>query len=154
MMNIESFDVSTVTLSIDKEGNWRHEGVKVTHQKTVKLFFSVLDRDDQGRYFIEVGKERAFVRVNDVPFIVTALRLLKAGIRLTFQDGTRELLLPETLQFTKENIPYCKIRQGKMDAKFSRTAYYELAEFIVEQGEGFALKINDKLHPLETPAMD
>ena len=152
-MNIESFDVSTVTLSIDKEGNWRHEGVKVTHQKTVNLFFSVLDRDDQGRYFIEVGKERAFVRVDDVPFVVTALRLTDDGIRLTFQDGTHELLLPEALRFTKENIPYCKIRQGKMGAKFSRTAYYELAEYIVEQGKGFALKINDKLHPLETPTI-
>ena len=140
----ETLCFTNITLSIDKEGNWRHEGVRITHEKTISLFFSALDREENGRYFIQVGNEKAYVNIDDAPFVATSLRMTKEGIRLTFQDNSREILDPETLWFTSENIPYCKIRNRKMTAKLSRTAYYELAEYISEDGDGFVLTIKGK----------
>jgi hypothetical protein len=131
-------------LVIDAEGQWRHEGQRITHERTLKLFYSVLDIDEQGRYFVQAGPEKAFVRVEDAPYVVTALRMTDEGLRLRLSDESHEILDPATLRFSDENVPYCKVRNQRMEAKFTRTAYYELAEFIEEKGDGFVLKVGDE----------
>lgn len=137
------FDPNKIDLSIDAEGNWRHEGIKITHARTVKLFFSALDIDEQGRFFLQVGPEKAFVQVDDAPFIVEALRMTDEGIRLRLSDESHEILDPSSLRITEKNVPYCNVRNGRMEAKFSRTAWYELAEFIEERkGQGYVLIIH------------
>ena len=147
-MDPSNIDINQLQLSIDAEGNWRHEGVRITHERTWRLFYSVLNIDDQGRYFISVGKEKAFVHVEGTPFIVTALRITEQGIRLRLNDDSHQVLNPETLRFSKENVPYCKIREGKMEARFSRTAYYELAEHIREENGRFVLEFNEEKYLL------
>lgn len=137
-------DLQFLTLVIDKEGQWLHEGEVITHERTLTLFQSALDVDDDGRFFIAVGPERAFVEVEDAPFIVEALRLVDSKITLRLNDGTHHTLDPTTLRLTSENVPYCKVRDGKMEAKFSRTAWYQLAEHIEEKGGRFVLMVGDE----------
>lgn len=136
-------------LSIDADGNWRHEGVVITHERTWKLFSSVLKCDDQGRYILQIGPERAFVKVHDAPFVVQTLRLTDQGLRLRLKDETTEILDPASLRITPDNVPYCRVRDGSMEAKFSRTAYYELAEFVHEGSEGFYLEVNGQRYALK-----
>ena len=135
-------------LSVDRDGVWRHEGIEITHERTWKMFSRTLDRDDQGKYFLRIGHEFAYVQVEDAPLIVDALRLVDGVVRLTLKDETHEELDPDTLYLTAENVPYCTVRDGKMPAKFSRTAYYELAEFIREEGDGFVLDLGETTHPI------
>jgi hypothetical protein len=145
------FDPDKINISIDADGNWRHEGVKITHERTLKLFYSNLDIDDEGRFFLQVGREKAFVQVDDAPFIVEALRMTDKGIRLRLNDESHELLDPASLRITEANVPYCKVRGGRMEAKFSRTAWYQLAEYIQERKEGgFALVVQGKSYSLTT----
>ena len=147
-MDNSNFNFNELQLSIDSEGNWRHEGVRITHERTWRLFYSVLDLDEEGRFFISVGKELAFVLVEDAPFIVTALRITEQGVQLRLNDDSYQIMNPETLRFSDKNIPYCKIRDGKMEARFSRTAYYELAEHIHEENGHFVLRINQEKYVL------
>jgi uncharacterized protein len=148
---MDSFDLGKVTLSIDADGTWRHEGVEITHERTWKLFSRTLDIDEQGRYFLQIKNECAVVEVVDAPFVVATIRVIDEGIRLTLVDGTQEMLDPGTIRISDTNIPYCKVRNGKMEARFSRTAYHQLAELIVEEGDGYFLKIGETRHRL-TPA--
>jgi len=42
------------------------------------------------------------------------------------------------------NIPYTKVRNGMFNARFSRPAYYRLAELLVNKGNKYFLLAGDK----------
>ncbi len=52
------------------------------------------------------------------------------AIWLTLNDETREKMLPETLRIGRNHIPYCQVRDGMFEARFSRNAYQILAPHI------------------------
>jgi len=44
------------------------------------------------------------------------------------------------------NVLYCSVKNGTFPARFSRTSYYQLAEFIEqeEEGNGFFISLNNE----------
>ena len=46
-----------------------------------------------------------------------------------------EHLDPATLWVGRRNVLYCRIREGRFPARFSRPAYYQIAEWIRENEE-------------------
>jgi len=73
------------------------------------------------------------------------------GIWITLNDETREKLSPETLKIGPENIPYCRVRNGMFEARFSRNAYQVLLPHIQpdEQENHFFLSLNGKKYTLQ-----
>ena len=70
------------------------------------------------------------VVVEDVPFVVARITKEQGGgFLLLLNDGAEEPLDAETIRFRKANVPYCRVRDG-LEARLSRAAYYQLAEFI------------------------
>ncbi len=133
--------------SVDADGVWRHDGVRITHERTWKYFSSLLACDETGVPFISDGLVRMDVRVEDSALIVMAIRMTDEGIRIFFHDDTNELLKPETL-FFKGDTPYCHVR-NELSARFSRSAWFQLAEHIARQGEGYALTVMGKRYPIQ-----
>ncbi len=123
-------------IRIDREGVWFYRGAEMTREDIVKLFYRHLKKDSSGHYFIQIGKQHFEVEVEDTVYVVQAVRwdggssLSEECIHLYLSDGSIEDLDPETLCITKENIPYCKIRSGRFDARFSLSSYYQLTEHI------------------------
>lgn len=61
-----------------------------------------------------------------------------------------ESLNPSTLRIGKDNIPYCAVRNGQYRARFSRPAYYQLANWIDFDpiSEFFFLELNGIRYPV------
>lgn len=123
-------------IRIDKEGIWYYQGAEMFRREFVNYFYQNLHLDETGRYVIILPDDRCYVDVEDAAYIVNAVDYLKTengkgtGINLRLCDETREMLDPSTLWIGPGNVMYCQIRGDKFKARFSRAAYYQLAEYI------------------------
>ena len=67
--NLEEFDIH-----IASDGRWFHQGGEIKRPAIIKLFASVLSRDDNGRYWLTTPVEKGEVTVEDAPFIIIGLK--------------------------------------------------------------------------------
>lgn len=144
------------SIRIDKEGRWFFQGEEITHRKTYLLYNRNLTRDVSGRIILRIGQEICAVEVEDAPFVVKTLEFVtfeKGGLEsvwLILNDESKEQLIPETLRIGADHIPYCRVRDGIFEARFSRGAYQLLVPFIQhdEQEKRFFISIAGKKHHL------
>jgi hypothetical protein len=147
--------MKTPPMKIDKEGRWFYQGEEITHRKTYLLYCRSLTRDESGRMILRVGREECPVEAEDAPFVVMTIEFVPAGpegesIWITLNDETRERLIPETLRIAPDHVPYCQVRNGLFEARFSRNAYQILAPHIQldEKENRFFLPLNGKKYYL------
>ena len=143
-------DISPCLIFIDKEGHWYHQGAEMIHREFIRLFYQNMELDSEGRYLINWANEHCYVEVEDTAFVV--MRVSYEGgnqdqasrIELNLSDDTKEALLPDSLFVGKENVLYCKVKSGLFPARFNRAAYYQLAEYIEEEGKNYFLPLNGR----------
>ena len=102
--------------------------------------------------------ERCWIDPVDTPFVIDSVRIARRdasdderaaiGVTLVLPGGIEEPLDPESLSVGKDNVLYTSVREGAFPARFSRKAYYELARCVVPSGEGFALVVGGREHPI------
>lgn len=134
---------------IDKEGRWFHEGKEMIHREFIRLFYENMELDGQGRYIIQWEGEQCVVDVEDTAFVVRRVDRDAHGVTLFLSDDTREPLGPDTIHAGKDHVLYCRVKQGRFPARFTRPAYYQLAEQIEEHEGGYAIRLDGTLHVLE-----
>lgn len=140
-------------LRIDSDGRWFHEGVEIVREDIRTLFSRHLVRHEDGSYWVRMENDEAPVVVEDVPFVIVRVtRERHGGLTLLLNDGTSESLDARTIIFKDSNVPYCRVRAG-LDARFSRPAYYQLAEFIEydEESDTYRLVVDGETVTLEFP---
>ncbi len=116
-------------LRIDAEGRWFHEGVEIVHDDIRRLFYESLVRRENGDYYVEMANDEFPVIVEDAPLIVIRVTKSPDGdLMMLLSDGSATKLNPRALTF-EARVPYCVVRDN-IEARFSRPAYYQLAEFI------------------------
>jgi len=132
-------------ITIDKDGVWFYQGNEIFRRDIVRLFYDHLKRDSSGTYVIELDNDRSEVTVEDAPYVVTAVDKQDTSIEIVLNDSRRETLDPATLRMGKDNVPYCTVREGTLDARFSRAAYYQMAAFIEYESDAdaFYLSVNN-----------
>lgn len=116
-------------LSINREGEWLHEGEEITHPGILANLWGSLRLDEAG-YFIQTGPVRIPVEVADTPYVVIRVEPEGHVLRLTLNDGTQDLLDPTTLRFAPGEVPYCRVKGGRWEARLSRAAAYQLGRLI------------------------
>ncbi len=133
-------------IKIDKNGVWFYNGMEMTRKDIVKLFYDHLKRDESGEYIIELDDDRSVIEVKDVPYVVKAVHKKDKYMEILLNDSTIEKLDPSTLRVGIENVLYCSVRNGKFEARFSRPAYYQIAEFIEYKNEknSFYIPLNKR----------
>ncbi|MSO74189.1 MAG: DUF1285 domain-containing protein [Alphaproteobacteria bacterium] len=124
-------------IRITADGTWYHEGVAIRRSALVKLFASVLSRDEAGDYWLISPVERARIRVDDVPFLAVELKVEGEGRaqRLSFRTnlddwvvaGQAHPIVVRPQPGGREPAPYLVVRD-RLDARLTRAVYYELAE--------------------------
>jgi len=67
-------------------------------------------------------------------------------IEVLLSDDSCEKLEMNSLYVGKNNVLYCRVKNGIFAARFSRNSYYQLAEYIEqsEKGNHFFIKLNDE----------
>lgn len=140
-------------LRIDRNGRWFHEGVEIVREEIRNLFSRNLIRTENGDYSVRIGNDECPVIVEDVPLVIVRTKQGNDGdgLLLLINDGGEEELDARTIVFNDSNVPYCEVR-GNMEARFSRQAYYQLAEFIEyeEEADRYWLVLNDDRVELNT----
>ncbi|MEW6352256.1 MAG: hypothetical protein AB1646_24655 [Thermodesulfobacteriota bacterium] len=134
----EFFDASPyLKLTIDKDGRWFQNGAEIIHREIYLEFNRMLERAPDGGYRVRLGREVCRVHVEDAPFVVQrVVRDHEAGILIELNDATREPFDPERFWIGDEHIPYVLVKDGLFHARFSRPAYYQIAEHIVSEDDG------------------
>jgi uncharacterized protein len=124
-------------LEIRGDGSWWHEGARMTREPLVRLFASVLRKDEDGRHYLVTPAEKIRIEVADAPFL--AVRVDRTGqgkdqqIAATTNFGDVALIdadHPLRVTFTSDDQPrpYVRVR-GQLDARLTRAAFFELASW-------------------------
>jgi len=136
-------------LRIDRDGAWIHEGEEVTHPGILANLRSNLRVDAKGHY-LEIGPVRVAVDVEDAPFAILRVEREGTGLMLTVNDLGREPLVAATLRFGPDGAPYCRVKEGRFEARFARAAAYQLLQHVEydEAGATATLVVDDQRHRL------
>ncbi len=128
-------------IRIARDGTWYYRGSPINRTALVKLFASVLRRDDSGGYWLITPAERGRIEVDDAPFTAVAVTAAGSGSSQTLIFRTnldREITAgpehPIRVAFdpgTGEPSPYILIVSG-LEALIVRSVYYQLADLAVE----------------------
>jgi hypothetical protein len=149
--------ISGSDLRIDREGLWYYRGVVMTRREIIRLFYRNLIRDESGRYSIKIGTQNYPVDVEDTAYVVWSVRYSGKTenaveyIDLLLSDDGTEQLDPGTLTIGANNIPYCRVLNGRFEARFSKSAYYALAQHIHynSQLDRYYLLLNNSSYYIE-----
>lgn len=130
-----------IDIRISRNGAWHYMGSPIGRQPLVKLFASVLERDESGEYWLVTPAEMCRIRVDDAPFTAVEMTVAGSGAGQTLQfrtnldenvtAGPDHPLRVETDPGTGEPAPYIAVRDG-LDALIVRSVFYDLVELAEE----------------------
>jgi hypothetical protein len=133
-------------MRIGRDGTWYYLDSPIGRKPLVKLFASVLSRDEDGVYWLTTPVEHGTIEVEDAPFIAVEMEVVAAErphdqvIRMrTNLDDWVEVDEEHPLRVvhdeaTGEPSPYVYVKKG-LEAKIARPVYYDLVAMAVE-GKG------------------
>lgn len=130
-------------IKILRDGTWLHRGRPMARHNLVKLFATVLKRDENGDFWLQTPAEQGRIEVEDAPFIAVEMQrqTSEKGENLLFRtnvDDWAALDADHPLVMREDTAgmlcPYIHIRGRTgcgIEAKLSRAVYYELAALAV-----------------------
>lgn len=135
-------------IRVDKEGHWYFEGRPIIRRDILQELLGLLQRDEEGRYWLCYGEEREPLEVEDTVFLVEEVQRTPEGFSIRLNDGTEEDLDPSSLWVSREGIPYCLVKGGQFPARFTRMAFYHLGEHAVQEGEAYFIEVKGRRYRL------
>ncbi len=141
-------DLPPCEITIKTDGKWYHKGAEIIRKDIIKFFYEHMDLDEKGRYVISWRNERCVVDVEDTAFFVQAVEKIDSSFILHLSDETQEKLDPNTLYIGERNVLYCRVKGGRFPARFLRPAYYQIANYIEEDKDGYFLYSEGKKYYL------
>ncbi len=119
---------------IKKDGTWFYMGTPIGRHALVKLFSSVLRKDEDGKTYLVTPVEKIGISVEDAHFVVVEMNALNDGEQvLTFRTNVGDIVEasadnPLWFVTVEENDgvkPYVLVR-GRLEAVLARPVMYEL----------------------------
>ena len=144
-------------MRIGKHGTWFYQGSPIVRLPLVKLFASVLRREDDGEYWLVTPAERGRVVVDDAPFVVVEVGAEGRGRdqRLIFRTNLDEIVTADDTHPLRSVFdagaeaprPYVMVRD-RLEARILRSVYYHLVELGEQQGDQFGVWSSGRFFPL------
>lgn len=141
-----------INMEIKRDGTWFHEGRPIRRQAMVRLFASVLKKEDDKIYLV-TPVEKVGIKVEDCPFVIVDMDVeerkqegeqegiegegeqqvisfeTNTGERFTLDDEHGLTISPD--QETEEPHPVVHVRSG-LDGLINRAVFYRLVELASE----------------------
>ena len=150
-----------IDMEIRADGTWFYMGTPIGRQPLVRLFSTVLRRDDDGKTYLVTPVEKVGIRVEDAPFLAVEMAVSGVGAtqELTFRTnvgdvslaGPEHLLRFEIAGEHQQLKPYLHIR-GNLEALVSRPVMYDLVELgqtaVIDGTEMFCVRSAGVLFPV------
>lgn len=129
----------TMDMQIRADGRWFYLGSEIKRPKMVKLFSTILRRDED-TYFLVTPVEKWIIQVDDAPFVATTVERVNDAT----SDGVEKLIFTTNVGATVvagkahpirvevdasgQPRPYLRVRDN-LDALIHRNAFYQLVEW-------------------------
>ena len=153
-----------IDIRIGRDGTWFYHGSPIGRKPLVKLFASVLRREDDGDYWLVTPVERGKIKVDEVPFTAVEVNAAGAGESqsLTFRTNldyevTADAQHPIRIDHTadgREPRPYILVRD-RLEARILRPVFYELVELAqmrrIGDEEVYGVWSREQFFPLGRP---
>lgn len=128
-------------MTIMADGTWHYQDGPITREALVRLFASILRKDEDGETYLVTPVERYRIHVEDAHFIAVELATREEGptqvltVRTNCGDVV-EIGPHHPLRFVTDESndglkPYIMVR-GRLEAVFSRAIMYDLVALAVE----------------------
>jgi len=155
----QPIDCGDLDMRIARDGAWYYRNSPIGRMPLVKLFASVLQRDDAGVYWLVTPVERGRIAVEDAPFVAVACDVRGAGRaqELVFRTNLDDIVVAgaeHPLRVADNNgepRPYILVRNG-LEARLARPVFYQLVELGREERIGtemiFGLWSSNQFFPL------
>lgn len=124
-------------IHIDRDGTWYYHGSPIRRPELVKLFSTVLRRDEAGDYWLVTPAERGRIQVDEVPFTAVGLSvrgegdaqelIFRTNLDVEVTAGPDHPIRVEESDGTGEPRPYILVRDN-LEARITRSVFYELVE--------------------------
>lgn len=131
-----------IDMRIARDGTWYYHGSPIERKQLVKLFASVLNRNDLGEFWLETPVERCRIQVEDAPLQAVEMSVEGTGENqcLKFRSNVDDIVIAGsenpirvvTDSATNEPSPYLVVRE-RIEALISRAVFYDLVELAVEK---------------------
>jgi hypothetical protein len=137
-----------IDIVITSDGRWIHEGGEIKRHKLVKLFASILRREDDGEYYLVTPVEKWRVTVEDLPLQIVDFELsnasatqriaVKTNVDTWLELGSDHPLQVETDAHTQEPKPLVLLNHG-LSARVNRASFYKFVELAECRGDRMIL---------------
>ncbi|MCL4409483.1 DUF1285 domain-containing protein [Aliidiomarina haloalkalitolerans] len=120
-----------IDIRIESDGRWFYMGSPITRQALVKLFATVLKKEND-EYFLVTPVEKVRIQVVDLPFVITEwdqveLEGKEPWLRVHTNIGERYVLSAAHPLCVHEKLPAVEIRDQLL-ARVHRNVYYQWAD--------------------------
>jgi hypothetical protein len=125
-----------IDMRIARDGTWFHDGTPIGRMPLVKLFSSILRREED-RYFLVTPVEKLGIRVDDAPLLAIDFEVEGEGEgqNLRFFTRTDDEVVASAENpirvvrdpTTGEPAPYVHVRRG-LEALIDRKSFYRLVD--------------------------
>jgi hypothetical protein len=127
-----------IDIVIEANGDWYHQGEKIEREALVKLFASILRREEDSEYYLVTPVEKWRVVVKETPLLIIDMDINQSGTEqqsIIFTDNMGDCYLlgddyPLEIQLdsqTEQPKPYLYINNDLI-AKLTRAVFYRLVE--------------------------
>jgi hypothetical protein len=137
-----------IDMEIRADGTWFYMGTPIGRAPLVRLFSTVLRKDEDGKTYLVTPVEKVGIRIADAPFLAVEMAVSGdvANTKLTFRTNVGDVVeagANHPLRFEIEPVtgglkPYVHVR-GRLEALLSRPVMYDL----VERGEMVSINGTD-----------
>lgn len=124
-----------IDMEIRADGTWFYMGTPIGRAPLVRLFSTVLRKDDDGRTYLVTPVEKVGIKVADAPFLGVEMVVTQRDDQavLTFRTNVGDLVeasRDHPLRFELDAVngglkPYLHVR-GRLEALLSRALMYDL----------------------------
>ncbi len=132
----------SIDVRIARDGTWWHEGGRIERVALMRLFSTILRREEDSSYVLVTPGETLAIEVEDAPFVAVELKSEGSGEErtLAFRLNTGDLIVagkdnPIQLRDSRDGpLPYLHVRGG-LEALVGRSVYYELVELAMAENK-------------------
>lgn len=148
-------------MEIRADGTWFYQGTPIGRKALVRLFSTVLRKDEDGRTYLVTPVEKVGIRVEDAPFLAVEMDAGANGDGpvLTFRTNVGDVVEagpdnPLRFEIMPDNDglkPYLLVR-GRLEALLSRPVMYQLVDraedCLVDGCKVFAIRSKGEVFPM------
>ncbi len=150
-----------IDMEIRADGTWFYMGTPIGRAPLVRLFSTVLRRDEDGKTYLVTPVEKVGIRVVDAPFLAVEMAVTEfsTGPLLTLRTNVGDVVevgAEHPLRFEIEPVtgglkPYVHVR-GRLEALLSRPLMYDLAalgeDIAIDGVDWFAVRSGGQVFPV------